>query len=86
MVPGADWAGFVAPIIATAAPTTTGDYRLIGTSPAIDAGDNSAVPLDTTDLDGDGVVTETLPYDLAGNSRFFDHPRIEIWRKREAGS
>jgi hypothetical protein len=52
---------FVAPITATVAPTTTGDYRLAALSPAIDAGLNSAITL-TTDLDGnhrfydDGVI------------------------------
>jgi uncharacterized repeat protein (TIGR01451 family) len=52
---------FIAPVDASAAPTTAGDYRLQPTSPAIDAGDNSAdtdanisgvQPLPTTDLDG----------------------------------
>ncbi len=42
---------FVAPITATAAPTTTGDYRLQVTSPVIDAGDNLSVTVDA-DLDG----------------------------------
>ncbi len=42
---------FVAPITATAAPTTTGDYRLRAGSLAIDAGDNAAITV-TTDLDG----------------------------------
>ena len=53
---------FVTPITATAAPTTTGNYRLLGNSPAIDAGDNGAVPA--------GVTT-----DLAGDPRFIDHFR-----------
>jgi uncharacterized repeat protein (TIGR01451 family) len=45
---------FVAPITATAAPTTTGDYRLQAGSPAIDAGDDDAINATgvTTDLDG----------------------------------
>jgi hypothetical protein len=44
---------FVTPITATLAPTTTGDYRLLPGSPAIDAGDNAAVPISVTiDLDG----------------------------------
>jgi hypothetical protein len=42
---------FVAPITATVAPTTTGNYRLGSNSPAIDAGLNSAIAL-LTDLDG----------------------------------
>jgi uncharacterized repeat protein (TIGR01451 family) len=41
---------FVAPIAATSAPTTTGNYRLQTGSPAIDSGDNSAVAV-LTDLD-----------------------------------
>ncbi|MBN1316127.1 MAG: DUF11 domain-containing protein [Anaerolineales bacterium] len=44
---------FVIPITHTAAPTTTGNLRLLPTSPAIDAGNNTAVHPDvTTDLDG----------------------------------
>jgi predicted outer membrane repeat protein len=42
---------FVSPISAASAPTTTGDYHLQITSPAIDAGNNAAVTV-TTDLDG----------------------------------
>jgi len=42
---------FVDPISADEAPTTDGDYRLSAGSPAIDAGNNNAVTVDT-DLDG----------------------------------
>jgi uncharacterized repeat protein (TIGR01451 family) len=42
---------FFAPILATAAPTTTGDYRLQFGAPAIDAGHNPSVTV-VTDLDG----------------------------------
>ncbi|HAJ38174.1 MAG TPA: hypothetical protein DCL15_21080, partial [Chloroflexi bacterium] len=42
---------FVAPIAASSAPTTTGDYRLQAGSPAIDAGNNLSVTV-ATDLDG----------------------------------
>lgn len=52
--------------------TLDDNLRLQLASPAIDAGDNSAVPADTTDLDGDGDTTEPLPLDLAGNPRFID--------------
>jgi len=45
------------------------DYHLLPTSPCIDAGDNWAVPADTTDLDGDGNTTEPIPFDLDGNPR-----------------
>lgn len=44
---------FVTPIDATTAPTTTGNLRLQAGSPAIDAGNNAALPVGiTTDLDG----------------------------------
>ena len=33
-----------------------GDFRLLPTSPCIDAGSNAAVPADTLDLDGDGTA------------------------------
>ncbi|MBN2004487.1 MAG: right-handed parallel beta-helix repeat-containing protein [Anaerolineae bacterium] len=42
---------FVAPISASAAPTTGGDYRLNGDSPVIDAGDPATCP--ATDLRGE---------------------------------
>jgi predicted outer membrane repeat protein len=49
--------------------TLDDDLRLRYTSSVIDIGDNSAVPQDDYDLDGDGVTTETLPLDLSGRSR-----------------
>jgi uncharacterized repeat protein (TIGR01451 family)/fimbrial isopeptide formation D2 family protein len=50
---------FVAPVAASSAPTTAGNYRLQPTSPAIDAGDNTAVPSGVTaDLDGNPRVVE----------------------------
>jgi predicted outer membrane repeat protein len=42
---------FAAAVAASAAPTTTGNYRLQTGSPAIDSGDNNAISL-PTDLDG----------------------------------
>ncbi|MFQ5493746.1 MAG: right-handed parallel beta-helix repeat-containing protein [Phycisphaerae bacterium] len=54
-----------------------GDLRLSFGSPCIDAGDNTAVPLDTADLDGDGNTTERIPLDLDGNPRFVDDPSTE---------
>jgi predicted outer membrane repeat protein len=48
------------------------DYRLLLTSPCIDAADSTAVPVDATDLDGDGNTTEQMPYDLDGLPRFMD--------------
>jgi hypothetical protein len=53
-----------------------GDYHLLPGSPCIDAGDNTAVPADSTDLDGDGDTTEPIPLDLAGNQRFVDQPDV----------
>jgi uncharacterized repeat protein (TIGR01451 family) len=52
--------------------TLDDNLRLLPTSPAIDAGDNTTVPTDTLDLDGDGDVVEPLPFDLDGNPRFAD--------------
>jgi hypothetical protein len=59
---------FVAPITATMAPTTTGDYHLLNTSPAIDAGNTLSVSL-TTDRDGyvrvrDGDTDGTATVDM----------------------
>jgi predicted outer membrane repeat protein len=46
------------------------------TSPAIDAGNNAAVPLDAADLDDDFDTTEALPLDIAFNARFTNMPAI----------
>ena len=51
-----------------------GDYRLLDGSPCIDAADNTAVPPDDVDLDGDGDTDEPLPQDLDGLCRFIDDP------------
>jgi predicted outer membrane repeat protein len=53
-----------------------GDLRLQLTSPAVDAGDNRAVPADTLDLDGDGDTAEKLPFDVYGYPRFVDVPSV----------
>jgi hypothetical protein len=53
-----------------------GDYHLRSLSPCIDAGDNTTVPSDTTDLDGDGNTAESVPFDLDGNPRCVDLPGI----------
>ena len=47
-----------------------GTLRLRLSSPAVDAGDNTASLTDGEDLDGDGDVVEPLPFDLAGLPRF----------------
>jgi len=49
-----------------------GYFRLSAGSPCIDAADNSVVPPDVADLDGDGDISEPIPYDLEGNPRFVD--------------
>ncbi len=50
------------------------DDHLGTDSPCIDAADNTAVPADEADLDGDEDTTERVPLDLDGVSRFFDDP------------
>ncbi len=51
-----------------------GDFALLMTSPAIDAGNSTLVPSDTIDDDGDGNTTEQLPLDLRGYARFVNDP------------
>jgi predicted outer membrane repeat protein len=46
-----------------------GDLQLRLDSPALNAGDNSLLPADVKDLDGDGDFAEPLPIDLLGNAR-----------------
>ena len=56
--------------------TLDDDYRLRFESPAIDAGDTMALPLDAWDLDDDGIVGERWPLDFDGNERAVDHPWV----------
>jgi len=49
-----------------------GDLRLQPGSPCIDTGHNQYIPPDALDLDGDGNITEPIPYDLAGKPRLLD--------------
>jgi hypothetical protein len=60
-------------------PNTWGDndYHLSPGSPCIDAANNTAVPLDAADLDGDGNTSERTPMDLDGFPRFVDHPATD---------
>ncbi|NOT00294.1 MAG: hypothetical protein HOP29_06665 [Phycisphaerales bacterium] len=54
--------------------TPDDDLRLTSGSPAIDAGDNTLVTLDTVDADGDLDTSERTPRDLADMPRFCDDP------------
>ncbi|MEM7227382.1 MAG: choice-of-anchor Q domain-containing protein, partial [Planctomycetota bacterium] len=47
-----------------------GNYRLGPNSPAVDAGAFALLPMDTFDLDGDGIAEEPLSVDLDGRARF----------------
>ena len=53
---------------------TSGDWRLAAGSPAIDAGDGSALEPDRFDLDRDGDTEEIQPLDLFGGWRLADDP------------
>lgn len=55
-------------------PLTYGDndYRLAAASPCLDAGDNTEVPADVKDLNGNANVTEPWPFDFDGLARFVD--------------
>jgi PKD repeat protein len=52
--------------------TADDDVRLANSSPLIDAGNNTLVPLDVTDIDMDTDTAEILPFDLARQARFAD--------------
>jgi len=52
--------------------TEDDDLRLRPNSPCINAGDNSALPADSSDLDGDGDTQELVPFDIEGKSRVLD--------------
>ena len=52
--------------------TLDDDVRLALGSPAIGVGDNTALPADIADLDGDGDTAEPIPFDLLGEARIQD--------------
>jgi len=54
--------------------TLDDDLRILLGSPAIDAGDNTALPPDILDLDNDGDRWEPVPLDYAGLPRRIDDP------------
>lgn len=45
---------------------------LLASSPCLDAGDDTLVSLDISDVDADGDTAERIPLDLAGTPRFLD--------------
>ncbi|WP_292858285.1 calcium-binding protein [Nostoc sp. LPT] len=45
---------------------STATYALVPTSPAINAGNNANLLTDTVDLDGDGNINESIPFDQRG--------------------
>ena len=61
---------FVLPAGLDGVPGTEDDNLRLGTgSPCVDRGDNTMLPQDSTDLDGDGNLKESLPVDLDGKAR-----------------
>jgi subtilisin-like proprotein convertase family protein len=50
------------------------NFRLVSGSPAVDSGDNTALPLDSQDLDGDRFFDEVIPVDLDFSTRIVDDP------------
>lgn len=46
-----------------------GNFRLLGASPCKDAGDDTALPVDAVDIDGDHNITEPNPFDVDGRTR-----------------
>lgn len=56
--------------------TPDDNLRLLGNSPAIDAGNNNFVPPDVADIDGDRDTSERVPLDLSFNKRFVNSPTV----------
>lgn len=52
--------------------TASGNVKLSYNSPCIETANNGAIPTDTTDIDGDSVTVEIIPWDLDAFSRFTD--------------
>jgi hypothetical protein len=54
--------------------TDDDDLLLFAGSPCIDAGNNSMLPADSEDLDGDADLAEPIPFDFDGLARIVDDP------------
>lgn len=52
--------------------SSSGDYTLTPSSPAINVGDITVIPADFLDLDEDNDVAESVPLDLLGNPRIYN--------------
>ncbi len=52
--------------------TLDDNFRLDLASPCRNAGNNSALPADTADLDKDGDVNEPIPFDIEGKPRILN--------------
>ena len=52
------------------------NLKLLSVSPCIDRGNETLLPTDVADLDGDSDTTEPVPFDLAGNPRRYDVPDV----------
>lgn len=48
------------------------NYKLLSNSPCINNGSKEALPNDSWDLDKDGNIDESIPFDLDGNPRIID--------------
>ena len=71
-----DLADILEPLADNGGPTQT--HALPDGSPAIDAGDNSNVPLDNGDQDGDGDFNEDVPFDQRGAAARVTNGTVDI--------
>ena len=71
-----DLADILEPLADNGGPTQT--HALPDGSPAIDAGDNSNVPLDDDDQDGDGDFNEDVPFDQRGVAARVTNGTVDI--------
>jgi predicted outer membrane repeat protein len=56
--------------------TLDDDLHLQANSPAIDAGDNTALLADVADSNGNGNTIETTPFDIDGTNRLINEPTV----------